>query len=79
MVTNKNGIVIDDGTFGKNKMSKVNAHKQQKQKRFDRYVEMQHIVEKYKTVVTPVDKSYIKQLKSEGYKLVDDFQIRLGG
>lgn len=65
---------------GKNKLLKVNAHKQQKLKHFDRYVEMQHIVDKHKSVVTPFDKTYIKELKREGYKLVDDFQvIRVGG
>ncbi len=80
MNVRRNGIAIDDGTLGKLTVAKVNAYKQQKYKRYDRYVEMQHIVDKYQSVVTPFDKAYIKQLKREGYKLVDDFKIhRIGG
>lgn len=80
MVTNKNGIFIDDGIFRKNKSQKVNVQKKRKQKRYDRYVEMRHKLFKERTVVTPFDRTYIKQLKREGYKLVDDFKIyRQGG
>lgn len=80
MVTNKHGIVVDDGTFGKNKSVKVRVQKKQSIKRYDRYVQMIHKLDKHNSVVTPFDQEYIKQLKSEGYKLVDDFRInRLGG
>lgn len=80
MVTNKHGIVIDDVTFRKNKSIRVRKAVEESVKCYDRYVEMRHIVESYKSVVTPFDEAYIKELKSEGYKLVDDFKIyRLGG
>ena len=80
MATNKNGIIIDDGTFRKNKSIRVRKAVEESIKRYDRYVEMRHIVFKCNSVVTPYDVAYIKQLKSEGYKLVDDFRInRLGG
>lgn len=79
MVTNKNGIIIDDGTFGKNKSLRVRKAVEESVKRYDRYVEMRHIVESYKSVVTPFDEAYIKELKKDGFKVVDDFQVRLGG
>lgn len=74
MVTNKHGIPIDDGTFWKVK-SKANVQKQNRRKHYDRYVEMRHIVFKCNSVVTPYDLTYIKQLESEGYKLVDNFKV----
>lgn len=76
----RNGIAIDDGTFRKNKSLRVRKAVEESVKRYDRYVEMRHIVFKCNSVVTPYDLTYIKQLESEGYKLVDDFKIyRLGG
>ena len=79
MNVRSNGIPIDDGTFRKMKSPKVNVQKKRNSKHYDHYVEMQHKMDKHKSVVTPFDKAYIKELKSEGYKLVDDFQVRLGG
>lgn len=79
MVTNKNGISIDDGTFRKIKSRRANIQEKRISKRYDRYIEMRHKSDRHKSVVTPFDKAYIKQLKNEGYKLVDDFKIRLGG
>lgn len=71
----RNGIPIDDGTFQKNKSLRVRKAVEESVKRYDRYVEMRHIVESYKSVVTPYDLTYIKQLESEGYKLVDNFKV----
>lgn len=68
MAVNKNGIKIYDGTFRKKSQQKVQV---------DRYVEMRHIVQSYKSIVTPFDKNYIKQLKKEGYRLVDDFRVQV--
>lgn len=76
----RNGIPIDDGTFGKNKSLRVRKAIEESVKRYDRYVEMRHIVFKCNSVVTPFDKAYIKQLESEGYKLVDNFKVyKVGG
>lgn len=74
MVTNKHGIAIDNRTYGKNK-SVVKVQNKQIIKRYDRYVQMIHKSDKHNSVVTPFDETYIKQLKHEGYKLVDDFRI----
>lgn len=68
MAVNKDGIKIYDGTFRKKPQQKVQV---------DRYVEMRHIVQSYKSIVTPFDKNYIKQLKKEGYRLVDDFRVQV--
>lgn len=72
-----NGIPIDDVT--KMKSPRVNVQKKRTIKNFDRYVEMRHSIYKERSVVTPFDKEYIKELKREGYKLVDDFRINVVG